>query len=1013
MKKIFRFWPIIVLFLITLGLGMINYKFGTWLTGWDNLHPEFNFWINIKRSLFAVWQEYQGLGLLGGMGHATALPREISLLIMSFVVPVHLLRYVWTIGMLGIGAAGTYLLLQQYLLPKILAHGSQRVIKTAALIGSLFYLTNLATIQMFHVPYEAFSAHFGYLPWLIYGFLLLLEHPTRKRIIFFTILNIISATQAYVPTLFVVYGVILGIISFVHLLSHRSRQIVGHLGITFFILLLTNMYWMLPFVYFTATRSQVNISAKINQMATEEVYLRNKAFGSLSDTIQLKGFWFDTFDFDPQKGQTTPLLTAWQKNSDQLLVVISSYVIFTLIVIGGISLFIKRRHATWWIAIAGMVSITMLTTDTAPFSWINDTLRQHIPIMNQAFRFPFTKWGIMNGWLYSLLLAVCSAYLLTWIRHLHDKKVGQIILLCCISGILFIQSVPLLSGNLFYEPMQQKIPQYYFDLFSYFQNKPIGRIANLPQTSYWGWTYYRWGYSGSGFPWYGIEQPILDRAFDPWSRENENYYWELSLAIYSKDSKRLQAVFQKYDVKYIMFDDSVISPSHARALFPDEIKQLLAADPLVHLDRQFGPISVYERQIPTNEFVGMSQKLPNVLPVYSWGDADQAALDYGTYKTDSSAEADSYYPFRSLFTKRSVNERLVTIKEEGNSLVLESSIPEPVSSLPLALPASATETAQLFMQENVARVQINKEQTLQYDSATDPSVPIQPNNVVPCGTGNKGQTNVEEHSDFGGKFLSFETTSQRLCLSIGVQSLYHKVGYVVAIESRHEAGRELLFSVINQTAKHSEFETYLPNITNWTTSYFIIPPLASDGLGYTLYFSNDSIGRVVTKNDLRSIRIYQIPYQELVQLREGNAQPTEFQLPLSVSHPNPSYYSAIIPYGKSTIMLYQTFHPGWKAYEVDSELGKMFPFLFGKELKKHVIVNNWANGWEISKESGNGTIVIFFLPQLLQWFGFILLPLPFLMVILLKRPPLLKLWRAKGDSYEYRQNDLVDELRKV
>ena len=72
-------WPIVAIFLLVATLFATNYKAGTWLTGWDNLHPEFDFGTNIRRSVFAVWQEYQGLGLLGGMGHAAALVRELIL----------------------------------------------------------------------------------------------------------------------------------------------------------------------------------------------------------------------------------------------------------------------------------------------------------------------------------------------------------------------------------------------------------------------------------------------------------------------------------------------------------------------------------------------------------------------------------------------------------------------------------------------------------------------------------------------------------------------------------------------------------------------------------------------------------------------------------------------------------------------------------------------------------------------------------------------------------------------
>src|ERR1035437_11006185 len=109
-------WPIITILGITFLLFIRNHSANTWLIGWDNLIPEFNFHVNIQRSIFAVWQEYQGLGLLGGMGHASDLIHQLSLLIMSFVIPTQLLRYTWTFLMLFTGSTGAYFLLKKLIL---------------------------------------------------------------------------------------------------------------------------------------------------------------------------------------------------------------------------------------------------------------------------------------------------------------------------------------------------------------------------------------------------------------------------------------------------------------------------------------------------------------------------------------------------------------------------------------------------------------------------------------------------------------------------------------------------------------------------------------------------------------------------------------------------------------------------------------------------------------------------------------------------------------------------------
>src|SRR5438874_485075 len=111
-KKLVSFWPVIVLGLLSLALAFLNYKPGTWLTGWDNLHPEFNFPLNLHRAFSSVWEEYQSLGLEAGMAHAADLPRILILTPFSLFLPISFLRYLWTFLMLILGPIGAYFLAQ-------------------------------------------------------------------------------------------------------------------------------------------------------------------------------------------------------------------------------------------------------------------------------------------------------------------------------------------------------------------------------------------------------------------------------------------------------------------------------------------------------------------------------------------------------------------------------------------------------------------------------------------------------------------------------------------------------------------------------------------------------------------------------------------------------------------------------------------------------------------------------------------------------------------------------------
>lgn len=854
----------------------VNYLPGTWLTGWDNLHPEFNFPLNITRSIFSVWQEYQGLGVLAGMGHAAALPRELLLWILSLLLPAHLLRYAWTFGMYALGGVGVYVLLR-------------RLIKThsqaPAVLGALFYLSNLATIQVFAVPFEAFITHFGFLPWFIFSVTTYLSHPTRKNLFLLALIHFLGATHAYIPTLFVVYMFVLCILCI-------RRVPWKRILLVWLTVFAVNAFWLLPSAYFIVRESRVTVEAKINQMATEEVYLRNRAYGRLDSTIQLKNFLFDTLDFDPQRSMNDPILGDLQTR-------VETPAITALLLVGFCIVLLGIRGAKPWMVGIFVLSVTMLTTDTPPFSWINALLRQYIPLFHQAFRFPFTKFGILAALSYSLLFGIGSASILSWL-HLRHRKL-MIAGVIALGILLGIQGYPLLSGSMFYAPMRSAIPQEYMDLFSYLKSAPHGRIANLPQPTFWGWSYYRWGYTGSGFLWYGIKQPILDRAFDVWSSANENYYWQLSLALYRKDPIALSRVLDRYDIRYILLDTNLISPSHNRALFTQEIEAVLPQLSAFHREQTFGALTLYSRtNSESQNFISVRGPLPHAGPVYEWSDEDAAYDALGDYIT---SDMGYQYPNRqTLFTKRE----------------------------PFATPPVTPEDANLLFDTLTSGV-LNKQA------------------VTPCGVLKSG-TNQTEIVDTG---LRLTTTNDRLCVNFGLGALPHTDGYLVEVQSRNIAGRPLLFSLINQTAKHAEVESYLTGEIN----YFILPPLAADGLGYNVYVASDAIGRQTTANELLRIRLWSIPYRELLASRTGVAQ----------------------SFGAQTVILHQAYDPGWVAFEKASA----FPFL--RPLDRHVLVNNWANGWVV--DSVGGSYVFFFLPQLWQIVGFILLPIPFLYCTRRRRHP--------------------------
>ena len=171
-------WPIFLLISFTLILSFLNYQPGTTLTGWDNLHPEYNFSLNFKNAIFSVWQE-KGVGFLAGMSFAADLPRILFLYLLSAIshMPIANVRYLWTFLALTIGPVSTFFLLHHiFLKPKF----DPQTKRAASFLGALFYLLNLATVQYFFTSFETFIAFFAFFPLIILATTLYFERASLK-----------------------------------------------------------------------------------------------------------------------------------------------------------------------------------------------------------------------------------------------------------------------------------------------------------------------------------------------------------------------------------------------------------------------------------------------------------------------------------------------------------------------------------------------------------------------------------------------------------------------------------------------------------------------------------------------------------------------------------------------------------------------------------------------------------------------------------------------------------------
>jgi len=964
----------LLLLLISILLFAVNYKPGTWLIGWDNLFPEFNFFLNIKRDFFAIWQQYRGLGLVDGMSHASLIIHDLTRLFLSLFLTTDLIRWVYILGLHLVGGLGMMRLLRRF---------SPRN-NIVTFLGALFYMFNLGTIIQFYLPLEVFIIHFAFLPWLVLFTLRYLQKGRKKDLFLLGILSLLVTPQAHIPTVFITYAMGLSIILFVSLISEKFKNWKKILIIAV-VIFATNAFWFLPFAATNISNSKVVANTKVFQMASNDIFYRNNKYGDFPDVALIKGLPLEFRQLDYKTNQNHLMMWPWVNHINSPFFYIPAWLFFFLAVFGLYQSIKTKNKTSLPFAALFIFSFFMLGTDIPIINWLSQFLRNSIPFFNIIFRFTFTKFSIIYVFSYSVLLTVGISEII------KQVKITKLFLVLCF--LLFISySLPAFQGYFFYENLKVKIPNEYFQVFKFFKNqKKDERIAELPIPWYWAWLQPKWGTINSGFIWHGIEQPLLDLAFMPWGKANENFYWELDQAIYSKNPELLKKVLQKYDISWIYLDKNNLSTPGGKITYSD-YQEILSHTEGVELSVTYGLIQIYRFDNKNNlkDFISIKNNLINVGPDYSYDNSDFAYQENGDYYTDN-GNYEIFYPFRSLFAGKNPGDIQYQIAEDEIYIIFKANLPDKVRGKQLTMGSFDKQEFNVYLEngeiinyypelyvdeEGTLTVKIEKDKILRYRSDQDGDFLNQTNDS--CDKNDLTTSLVRLDDGF-----RLSSVGSHNCIKINLPNLTLKDGYLLNIKVRNDDKRGFLINLFDNTVKKTNLQTYLDNDGKAYNYYFIASPRSYYGLGYTLYFDNLSEGREKVVNELHDVFVFQIPYYFLKNLKfyqDNKDSLSSIYKIANIEQKNINKYVINLESksdsGKNSILyLSQSYNSGWIA------------FADGKILE-HVLVNNWANGWRLDDQlttNHQSLITIIFWPQYLEFAGFGLLIL--CLVIILKFSP--------------------------
>jgi len=949
-ENIRKFGFPLLLFLLVAFLFVTNYQPGTYLAGWDSLQTELNPLLAVKRATHAVWQEYQSFGLTSGMAHAADLVRAIFMFLISIVLPKPILRYLFHFLMLYVGGLGTYCLLK-YL-------GFQNKRKFLAFIGAVFYILNLGTVQIFSLPFEPFSVFFAFLPWEMLVFLRFVyaEKINPSHIFWLVMVNILATPQAYLQTLFVVYFLCLGFLAFGLLFESLSKKIIKRFAMAFGLIILVNLFWILPQIYFVRNSLNVVKEAKINQQATEVVNRQNIEKGTLKSFARLEGFYYDLYGVSGE-----PLFSPWQEYHGNILITVLTFIPFAFLLVG---IFKKHKSHYGFVSIFVLVSLALLSNTRALtyFSWV--IFDQ--PFVKQIFRSPFTKFIVPYSLVYAYLFVSGLEALHNFIKKRsaqNDLKIQNIIFTSIVVMFLIVYSLPSFLGHFYSSTMRADIPDFYFQTIEYFKKKDKNkRIALLPDYTFWGWFKHDWGYDGSGFIWYGIEQPIVSRTFDVWSLTSESYFWEIKYAIESKNVILFEEVLDKYNIDYLIYDKSLKPVSSVEeSMQYDQIDWILERTSKVYLAQQYGNLDVLAVDHDHNieSFVSVAKDMSSVAPLIKVTNLDQAYLDFGDYKT-TKQQPDYIYPFLDLTTQTNISNPIWSIDEDNDNFYYKADLGRYNLKDYVLEKNEDNKQARVFLGDEIVNYdfiieQYWEEDTLVIKVAKEKIESFDPTYVKVDNCAQDGSFSVSKR----GPTLNVSSYNRgKACFGYASSLLDHWNSYLIKVDSENLRGDGFFFYIFgNKERKQSKLET---NLMGGVERFLLNPGYYYDD-GYFFSFQSTSYNLIPSENNLNLLEVYLAPFEYLknVSLVKKGASSSQTQFSPFVDVKKGKYYKYQIKdahkhVGKDLI-LYQSFDAGWNAY-----ISKNGSAIFGEKVKDHFVVNNWANGWTIPQISEDETIILVF-----------------------------------------------------
>ena len=670
----------ILLVLILILVSMLSFKEGFFLLSNDNYSPDLNPTLSVSRYIESpAWRGYRVLGFASESEQSDVFRSGFFVVLESFLPNWSIGQLFYLISMV-IGSLSMASLVRLFVKKTDLKNFSN----WGYLIAGVTYFTTLWTMWLFYQTMAPYISNFGFLPLVLLCIYKYSKKSNIQNAFLLLLSSILFTSTSVIATLFVVdFVFIFAFTLFVTLSTKKSKKRkIRNIFKTLSIFLITQLFWILPFIHYTLSTSSDIIDSYTNRTITSSVIDLETDMQTVINSARFYNRSLSDMDDDSYVFPMADLFETYDFYKVLGLLPAMFGVVGILFAI-----FNKQYKLLFW-GVVALVSLFLIKVLNPPLAILFQLLQEYVPLFKQVFRWPISKLGEI--YLISLTFISTFGFIYTFqfLTSFAEKKFLRRLLtlslfvMICILQLIY--SEYLFRGDTFPQRATVQVPSEYFELGEYLsENDPTSRIYYAPPSNNNYFRKYEWGFWGSQFISYIVPNPMMDISLAIGSTSGEKAMLNILNVVRSQQNDEYLSLMQKYDVEYVLLDRSVKSEGYS---FDVDMKAMENMISKYEKKWEKGSLTLYKVPAPkqsiyteslsslagTKIFVKDSPRFPTLSPV-------EANLKNMTIKKNEISGEFEYKGFStymySNISKKELGNLPTSLNYNDNQLKLSPSYP--------------------------------------------------------------------------------------------------------------------------------------------------------------------------------------------------------------------------------------------------------------------------------------------------------------------------------------------------